>query len=326
LASGAPWQDAGKPAPRPAAGQSKPADSPLAVLCAPGTTFQPGVPYSSALIASGGTGAYQFAVTSGSLPAGLELNTATGAIGGTPSSASPVAYTAQVTDSAGTTATTGNTLCAMQPPAPSVPAPASGAAPEGAAGPKPPAPPQLESDPAKLAVPRDKAIAAAAAAVQQDDHPFVLGAEDTIQVLVYGSAEFSGGHMVRPDGKITMPFLGDVLAAGQTPVELSNVIKDKLKKYIVDPDVSVQVTAVHSKKYYIQGEVNKTGAFDLLVPTKVLEALVNAGGFRDFANQKKIVVLRLDGERLSFNYKEVIKGKKMDQNIFLKPGDIIIVK
>jgi polysaccharide export outer membrane protein len=132
--------------------------------------------------------------------------------------------------------------------------------------------------------------------------------------------------MIRPDGVITMPFLGDIRAAGFAPTELSVIIRDRLKKYIVDPDVSVQVNAVNSKKFYIQGEVGKTGGFPLLVPTRVLEALVNAGGFRDFADQKKIVIMRITGERLKFNYKEVIAGKKMDQNIFLKPGDIIIVK
>ena len=175
-------------------------------------------------------------------------------------------------------------------------------------------------------MPRDKAIENAAKGVPQDDHPFVLGAEDQITVLIYGSPEFSGAHMIRPDGKITMPFLGDVAAAGSTPLELSSAIKERLKKYIVDPDVSVSVSAVNSKRYYIQGEVNRTGEYKLLVPTKVLEALVNAGGFRDFANQKKIVIMRVTGERLNFNYKDVIKGKNMDQNIYLKPGDIIIVK
>ena len=184
---------------------------------------------------------------------------------------------------------------------------------------------QPEIDPAKLALPRDKAIGKGAQGLPHDDHPFILGAEDQIMVLIYGSAEFSGAHMIRPDGKITMPFLGDVMAAGFAPAELGNAIKEKLKKYIVDPDVSVQVTAVNSKRFYIQGEVNKPGQYTLLVPTKVLEALVNAGGFRDFANQKKIVIMRATGERLNFNYKDVIKGKKMDQNIYLSPGDIIIV-
>ena len=181
-------------------------------------------------------------------------------------------------------------------------------------------------DPARLAEPRDKAIAKAAQGLPQDDHPFILGAEDQISVTIYNSPEFSGGHMIRPDGKITIPFIGDIVAAGLAPSELGAVIKDKLKKYIVEPDVSVQVMAINSKRFYIQGEVNKPGQYTLLVPTHVLEALVNAGGFKDFANQKKIVIMRLTGERLNFNYKDVIRGKKMDQNIYLKPGDIIIVK
>jgi polysaccharide export outer membrane protein len=182
-------------------------------------------------------------------------------------------------------------------------------------------------DPAALAQPRtEKTTEKGTSTAAPEEHPFVLGAEDQISVLIYGSPEFSGAHMIRPDGKITMPFLGDVTASGVTPAELSNIIRDKLKKYIVDPDVSVSVSAVNSKRYYIQGEVGKTGGFPLLVPTKVLEALVNAGGFKDFANQKKIVIMRMTGERLNFNYKEVIKGKNMEQNVYLKPGDIIIVR
>lgn len=327
-----PQQDPLKPNSEHLRSQQKPADPPLSVLCAPGTTFQLGVAYNSAVIASGGTGSYQFALN-GTLPAGIGINTATGAISGTPTVDGSFSYTVQVTDSSGATATTGSTPCTLQlPVAPSRPAaappdPVAAHPPaETTAVTKPPviAPPEI--DPAKLAAPRDKAIENAAKGVPQDDHPFVLGAEDQITVLIYGSPEFSGAHMIRPDGKITMPFLGDVTAAGSTPLELSGAIKERLKKYIVDPDVSVSVSAVNSKRYYIQGEVNRTGEYKLLVPTKVLEALVNAGGFRDFANQKKIVIMRVTGERLNFNYRDVIKGKNMDQNIYLKPGDIIIVK
>jgi len=326
-----PQQDPLKPNSEHPRSQQKPADPPLSVLCAPGTTFQLGVAYNSAVIASGGTGSYQFALN-GTLPAGIGLNTTTGAISGTPTVDGSFSYTVQVTDSSGAIATTGSIPCTLQlpvlpsPAATSTPNPVASNPPaETAAVTKPPviAPPEI--DPAKLAVPRDKATENAAKGLPQDDHPFILGAEDQITVLIYGSPEFSGAHMIRPDGKITMPFLGDVSAAGSSPLELSTAIKERLKKYIVDPDVSVSVSAVNSKRYYIQGEVNRTGEYKLLVPTKVLEALVNAGGFRDFANQKKIVIMRVTGERLNFNYKDVIKGKNMDQNIYLKPGDIIIV-
>jgi polysaccharide export outer membrane protein len=340
ILSAAPQQDPSKQA--SGQPQQKPPDPPLSVLCAPATTFQLGVAYNSAVIASGGTGVYRFAI-SGALPPGVGLDTNTGTISGTPNVDGTFSYTVQVTDSAGASATTGSTPCTLQLPA----APAASKAPPVSAAPgstapapdpvakapaettsvtKPPVLTPPEIDPAAMAAaPRDKAIAQAAQGTPQDDHPFILGAEDQITVLVYGSPEFSGQHMIRPDGKITMPFLGDVVATGITPSELSFSIKDKLKKYIVDPDVSVSVSAVNSKRYYIQGEVNRTGEYKLLVPTKVLEALVNAGGFKDFANQKKIVIMRTTGERLNFNYKEVIKGKNMDQNIYLKPGDIIIV-
>lgn len=314
--------------------QQKPADPPLSVLCAPGTTILSGVPYNSAVIASGGTGAYQFSITAGALPNGIALNPATGTLSGTPTADGTFSYTVQVTDSAGAIATTGSTPCTLQFPATAPPVGAP-TAPPAQGDTKPPAEnapqakpviAQPEIDPAKLAQPRDKAVEQAAATVPFDDRPYILGARDQISVQIYGSPEFSGSHVIRPDGKITMPFLGDVMASGLAPAELGNSIKEKLKKYIVDPDVSVSVAAVNSKEFYIQGEVGRTGAFPLLVPTRVLEALVNAGGFRDFANQKKIIIMRLTGERLKFNYKEVIQGKKMDQNIFLKPGDIIIVK
>jgi polysaccharide export outer membrane protein len=331
MATAAPQQEPAKPDSQPAQQQAKPPEAPLVVQCAPRTTIQLGVAYDSAIVASGGTGAYQFAVIGGALPAGLALNPSSGAISGTPTADGTFSFTVQVTDSAGAMATTGSTPCILQPPVASpsaaVPAAATPKTPaESVPAPKPPVVAQPESDPAKLAQPRDSAIARAALSVPQDEHPFILGAEDQITVLVYGSTEFSGAHLVRPDGKITMPFLGDVVAAGLSPIELGNVVKERLKKYLVEPDVSVSVNQVNSKRFYIQGEVNKTGAYPLLVPTRVLEALVNAGGFRDFANQKKIVIMRMTGDRLSFNYKDVIKGKKMDQNIYLKPGDIIIVK
>ncbi len=183
-------------------------------------------------------------------------------------------------------------------------------------------------DPNKMAAPRG--TSKKPVGVHVDDHAFVLGAEDQIAITVYGSPEFSGSHMIRPDGKITLNFIGEVTATDLTPEQLGNEIKEKIRKYIVDPDVSVQVLAVRSKKYFIQGEVGRTGEFPLTVPMRVLEALVNAGGFKDFANKKNIIIMRgtdMRGtERIKFNYNEVIKGKHLEQNIYLQNGDIILVR
>lgn len=157
-----------------------------------------------------------------------------------------------------------------------------------------------------------------------DPKAYIIGAEDLISIRVWKEPENSGNFTVRPDGKISIPLIGEIQAAGLTPEKLSASIAEGLQKVMVHPEVTVGVEKVNSKKYYIQGEVNKPGSYPLVIDTTVLEALVNAGGFRDFANSKKIVILR-GSERLKFNYHEVTKGKKMEQNILVKPGDQIIV-
>ena len=157
-----------------------------------------------------------------------------------------------------------------------------------------------------------------------DPRTFRIGAEDILYVQVWREPDFTRQVMVRPDGKITMPLIGEVPAEGKTPDELTADLTKRLGEYLKKPDVFIQVIQVNSKKYYINGEVNRPGAFPLVVPTRVLEALTQAGGFREFANTKKITILR-KGERLKFNYKDVSKGKNMEQNIFIEPGDYIIV-
>ena len=166
--------------------------------------------------------------------------------------------------------------------------------------------------------------AATSPGVAVDPNTFQLGAEDIIFVSVWKDPDFTRAHIVRPDGKITLPLVGEVQAAGLTPVQLAKSITEKLTTMMKDPKVDVSVTQVNSKRYYIQGEVNKAGAFPLIVPTTVLEALSNSGGFRDFANKKNIVILR-KGQRLKFNYNDVIKGKNMEQNIYLEHGDYIVI-
>jgi polysaccharide biosynthesis/export protein len=166
--------------------------------------------------------------------------------------------------------------------------------------------------------------ATSAAASPTDSKTYVIGAEDVLFLKVWNEAQLTGAVIVRPDGKISLPLVGELQAGGLTPEKLGNTIAEGLSKFLTHPDVTVSVQQVNSKKYFIIGEVQKTGSFPLVVPTTVLEALVQAGGFRDFAKTGSIVIMRR-GERLKFNYKNVIKGKNSEQNIQLEAGDQIIV-
>ncbi|MCW5982853.1 MAG: polysaccharide biosynthesis/export family protein [Bryobacteraceae bacterium] len=157
-----------------------------------------------------------------------------------------------------------------------------------------------------------------------DPGSYVIGAEDQLSVSVWKEPEVSRQVIVRPDGKITMPLIGEVQASGKTPVALAQQITEKLGEFINRPEVLVEVRGVRSKKYYITGQVNRTGAFSLTVPTTVLEALSGTGGFQQWAKKKKIIIIRGD-KRFRFNYNDVIEGKNMQQNIYLENGDLIVV-
>lgn len=170
----------------------------------------------------------------------------------------------------------------------------------------------------------EKKDGGSAKAAETDAATYEIGPEDLLLIRVWREPELSGQFPVRPDGFISLPLVNEVQAAGITPERLSAAIAKGLGRYMTQPEVSVAVLQVNSKKYFIIGEIQKPGSYPLTVPTTVLEALVNAGGFRDFANPKKIVVMR-GNERFKFNYKEVIAGKKLEQNILLESGDQIIV-
>lgn len=157
-----------------------------------------------------------------------------------------------------------------------------------------------------------------------DPGKYQIGAEDLLFIRVWREPDFTLPVAVRPDGKITLPLIGDVQAAGQTPIVLTAALKQLLSQYLKNPDVNVFVTEVRSKKFYIDGEVNRPGSFALVTPTSVLEALSRGGGFQEFAKTKKIRVLR--GAQVHyFNYNEVTKGKHLEQNIPVENGDHIIV-
>ncbi len=174
-----------------------------------------------------------------------------------------------------------------------------------------------------LDIKKDDMTKAAGAAV--DPRSYVIGPEDIIAIRVWREAEMSALYAVRPDGKISMPLVGEIEAGGATPKELEAKVVTALETVMNRPQVAVSVQEVRSKKYYVQGQVHRAGSFPLVSKLTILEALGLAGGLQEFANEKDIRILR-KGQVLKFNYKEVTRGKKMDQNIELLPGDQIIVR
>ena len=169
--------------------------------------------------------------------------------------------------------------------------------------------------------------APANAPLPQTSSSYVIGPDDTLHISVWKEPDLTNTMPVRADGMISLPLLNDVKAAGLTPMQLADSITEKLKKYITDPHVTVEVTQMNSQRIYITGEVLHTGAMNLTPNMTVLQALASAG-FTQFANTKGIYVLRSDGgkqEKIAVNYKKLVKGEDMQQNLVLKPGDTIVV-
>jgi polysaccharide export outer membrane protein len=168
----------------------------------------------------------------------------------------------------------------------------------------------------------------ATAADKPHDNSFVIGNDDVLAINVWKEPDISRSIPVRSDGKISLPLVGEVQAAGLTPLKLEKDIAEKLKNYISEPEVTVMVQQINSQKFNILGQVARPGSYVLANSPTVLDAIALAGGFRDFAKQKSIYILRpgAGGEsHLRFNYKDVSQGKNMSQNIKLQPGDTIIV-
>ncbi|MFZ1129436.1 MAG: polysaccharide biosynthesis/export family protein [Terriglobales bacterium] len=156
---------------------------------------------------------------------------------------------------------------------------------------------------------------------------YVIGPDDVLHVAVWKEADLTATLPVRPDGKISLPLLNDVQAAGLTPEQLSQALTEKLKKYISDPRVTVVVTSINSKRIYLTGEVMHSGATPMLPNMTVLQALSSAG-ISQFANTKRIYVLRTENgkqEKLPVNYQKLVKGEQIEQNYLLQPGDTIVV-
>ncbi len=184
--------------------------------------------------------------------------------------------------------------------------------------PQPAAQPQQqerqEKEPAK-----DEPITAAPV----DPKTYKIGAQDQLSIRVWRENDLSSIVVVRPDGKITLPLAGEIEAAGLTPEQLTVKVTEALSKFLNKPEVIISVTSVQSKRYYLSGNVGRSGPVPLVTPTTILQAL-SAAGLGQWAKKGKIDIMR-GTERIKFNYDEVIKGKKLEQNIYLQDGDHIYV-
>ena len=157
---------------------------------------------------------------------------------------------------------------------------------------------------------------------------YVLGPEDLIEVLVWKNEGLSKTVMVRPDGKISLPLMGELQAGGLTAVQLRDAIKERLKEYKETPEVSIIVKEINSFSIYVMGEVAHPGKLQLRSDITFLQALTLAGGFTKFADADKIILLRREGKqetRMRINYKDIVSGKNPDGNILLRRGDTIVV-
>ena len=168
-----------------------------------------------------------------------------------------------------------------------------------------------------------------ASTTKPHDASFMIGNDDVLAINVWKEPDISRSIPVRSDGKISLPLVGEVQATGQTPLKLEQEIAARLKSYIAEPEVTVIVQQINSQKFNILGQVTRPGSYAIANAATVLDAIAVAGGFRDFAKQKSIYILRqsADGSqtRLRFNYKEVVKGQNPAQNIKLLPRDTIVV-
>jgi polysaccharide biosynthesis/export protein len=179
------------------------------------------------------------------------------------------------------------------------------------------------------AAPKTSNDSGPAAQVKAHDDTFVIGADDVLAVSVWKEPDVSRVVPVRSDGKISLPLAGEVQAGGTTPRQLEKAIAAKLQSFISEPEVTVIVQQINSQKFNILGLVARPGAYPLTNSATVLDAIALAGGFRDFAKQKSIYILRQNPDggqtRIPFNYKDVIKGKNVEQNVKLQPRDTVVV-
>lgn len=157
---------------------------------------------------------------------------------------------------------------------------------------------------------------------------YVIGTDDLLGIVYWRDKEMSTDARVRPDGRISIPLINELQAAGLTPEQLQQKIVEESKKYIEDASVTIVVREIHSLRVFITGEVNKPGPYPITSATTVMQLISLAGGLREYANAKNIMIMRKEGDKqtsLKFNYKEVAAGKNLKQNVELRAGDTVVV-
>lgn len=198
--------------------------------------------------------------------------------------------------------------------------------PSPAADPSPAVPPPA---PTSVAAPNPAVEPGGSAASRRSADDYQIGSGDTLHISVWKEPDASvPSVVVRPDGKITVPLIKELEVVGLTPKQVEQKISEGLQKFIASPDVTVVVMAINSKKIYIVGAARKEGPLPYTYGMSVIQALSEAGGVTDYAKRKKIYILRSENGReyrLDFNYDEVVKGERMEQNILLMPGDTVVI-
>lgn len=184
-------------------------------------------------------------------------------------------------------------------------------------------------DPGQPASPATGAAARTQNASPRSLDDFIIGNSDVLDINVWKEPDLTRTIPVRSDGKISLPLVGEIEATGRTPLQLQAEITSRLRNYITEPEVTVMVQQINSEKYNVVGQVLKPGSYSVTVATTVMDALANAGGFKDFAKKKSVHILRENPNgtesRYTFNYEAFVKGKNPQQNIQLQPGDTVIV-
>jgi polysaccharide export outer membrane protein len=178
------------------------------------------------------------------------------------------------------------------------------------------------------AAPRGAAAAPRSATSAMLPPRYVIGPEDVLSIVFWRHKDMSADVVVRPDGKISLPLLNDIDAAGLTPEQLNDRLAVAAGRFVQDPTATVVVKEIHSRKVFITGNVAKPGSFPLMGDTTVLQLIALAGGLSEYANSKNIKIMRTENGRavtFPFDYKAVIKQKHLEQNILLKPNDTVIV-